>query len=701
MSQVVFYGSGGSGGTPIETIDGNTGFVAGSTINLITPVTEKTLMFNGNDSFTMTLNTTDTVGNVSLGLGAFINGAAGSERNTVLGSLAGGNLTTGTDNVIIGTGAAVAYTGAESDNIVIGSTNSNPGYAGDMGAIRIGTSAFQTTCFIAGIDGVNVGSVATVVTEASNQLGTAVITAGSGITVTPGANTITIAATGGGGGITTIDGNVGSVTGATVTIESTGEGTAFTNATSATNLNLLFTDANSNVGIGTSALGLLSGGYENVMVGSIAGAAYTTGTAARNTGLGWATLNADQTGYWNTAIGAAAGSNLNGGNFNVLIGPGAGTGYNSTEQYNIVLGNVAGTGGESGAIHIGDAGNNTTFYAGGINGVNVGSVATVVTGAATAGGIQLGTAVITAGTGITVTPGANTITIDSTATGTVTTLTGDSGTASPSAGNINIVVGNQGTALIQGSSNTLGLFFRGGAVSTNLSIGSVSLISATGGSNTSFGSGLNSVTSGSGNTAIGAGVLSSVTTGSNNNGMGLDVGGLISSGNYNIFIGTNAGTAYVTGTESSNILFNANGTNGENNVLRIGNATGTSTQQLNSAYICGITGINVTGSAVMVNASNQLGVTVSSARYKENIQDLGDTSSSIMKLRPVKFNYKSDPTPQTGLIAEEVDKINPQLVVYDQEGLPQTVKYHDLPALLLNEIQKLRKEVDELKRIKG
>ena len=183
------------GGPAINVIDGNSGFAEGTTILLVT-ATEKTLLFKGNDAATMVLNTTDGTGNVSYGLGAFISGTGASSNNTIVGSLAGGNITSGANNVIIGTAAAVAYTGTESNNIVIGSLNSQGGYTGENATIRLGEPTRQSRCFIAGIDGVNVGATAQVVTEVSGQLGSAVITGGTGITVTPGANTITISGTG-------------------------------------------------------------------------------------------------------------------------------------------------------------------------------------------------------------------------------------------------------------------------------------------------------------------------------------------------------------------------------------------------------------------------------------------------------------------------------------------------------------------------
>ena len=123
------------------------------------------------------------------------------EFNTIVGSGAGDSFTTGSFNTLLGIGVGSAYTSNESDNVIINS----PGVIGDSNTLRIGDGtgggALELNrAFICGIDGVNVGSVARVVTEASNQLGTAVITAGSGITITPSANAITIATVGGASG---------------------------------------------------------------------------------------------------------------------------------------------------------------------------------------------------------------------------------------------------------------------------------------------------------------------------------------------------------------------------------------------------------------------------------------------------------------------------------------------------------------------
>jgi hypothetical protein len=125
--------------------------------------------------------------NTSLGKDSLVK-LTTSNQNSALGSGALSELLTGANNIGIGYNAGNTYVGAESNNIAIGSV----GVIADSGTIRIGTNATHTGVYIAGIDSVNVGNVATVVTEAGNKLGTAVLTAGTGITITPTANTITI-----------------------------------------------------------------------------------------------------------------------------------------------------------------------------------------------------------------------------------------------------------------------------------------------------------------------------------------------------------------------------------------------------------------------------------------------------------------------------------------------------------------------------
>lgn len=166
----------------------------------------------------------------------------------------------------------------------------------------------------------------------------------------------------------------------------------------------------------------------------------------------------------------------------------------------------------------------------------------------------------------------------------------------------------------------------------------------------------------------------------------------------NTLYGWRSGFAW-TGGESNNIMIGHGvGTSGDNNVCRIGQPAGSGDGEIDSTYIAGIDSVVVTGSAVLCSTAGQLGAGVSSKKFKDNVVDMDNLSSDIMKLRPVAFNYNvgADRSLQTGLIAEEVHEVMPQLVVYDKTGAPQTVKYHDLPALLLNEIQKLNKRMEIL-----
>ena len=91
-----------------------------------------------------------------------------------------------------------------------------------------------------------------------------------------------------------------------------------------------------------------------------------------------------------------------------------------------------------------------------------------------------------------------------------------------------------------------------------------------------------------------------------------------------------------------------------------------------------------------MTSAGQLGMVMSSARFKRDIQDMGSRSGGLLKLRPVTFRYKSDPSGalQYGLVAEEVAKVYPELVSYGPDGKPMTVHYLMLSAMLLNELQK-------------
>jgi Chaperone of endosialidase len=176
------------------------------------------------------------------------------------------------------------------------------------------------------------------------------------------------------------------------------------------------------------------------------------------------------------------------------------------------------------------------------------------------------------------------------------------------------------------------------------------------------------------NTATGDGALQN-TTGSGNIALGANAGSNLTVSSDNIDIG-NAGVAEESGT------------------IRIGTAP-TQTR----TFIAGINNSPLSGGAVVVNGAGQLGVQISSTRFKDEIKPMGKASEALFALKPVTFRYKKeiDPqgTPQFGLVAEEVEKVNPDLILRDQEGKPYTVRYEQINAMLLNEFLKEHKKVEE------
>jgi trimeric autotransporter adhesin len=200
-------------------------------------------------------------------------------------------------------------------------------------------------------------------------------------------------------------------------------------------------------------------------------------------------------------------------------------------------------------------------------------------------------------------------------------------------------------------------------------------------------------TTGIKNTANGAGALSVNTTGTANTANGFQALDSNTTGGNNIALGVGAGFNLTTG--SYNIDIGNQGVAGESNTIRIGDINQTTT------FIAGIYGVNEGGtmSAVYINGSNgQLGTQPppSSRRFKKEIKPMDQTSQAILGLQPVTFQYKSDPTgtAQFGLIAEEVAKVDPDLVVRDADGEIYTVRYEAVNAMLLNEFLKEHRKVE-------
>jgi hypothetical protein len=194
------------------------------------------------------------------------------------------------------------------------------------------------------------------------------------------------------------------------------------------------------------------------------------------------------------------------------------------------------------------------------------------------------------------------------------------------------------------------------------------------------------------NTANGVSALLHDTTGHDNTAVGFQALGGNKSGNNNIGVGSNAG-GNVTG--SNNIDIGNLGVAGDANKIRIGKV-GTQT----ATFIAGIHGVTVaSGLDVVVGTNGQLGTITSSARFKDEIKPMDKASEAILALKPVTFRYKQelDPEgiPQFGLIAEQVEKVNPDLVVRGEDGKIMTVRYEAVNAMLLNEFLKEHRRAEQ------
>jgi len=179
---------------------------------------------------------------------------------------------------------------------------------------------------------------------------------------------------------------------------------------------------------------------------------------------------------------------------------------------------------------------------------------------------------------------------------------------------------------------------------------------------------------GDNNTGVGVGALFYNETGNNNIALGMGAGYYLSTGDNNIDIG-NAGVA------------------GDSNTIRIG-AQGTQT----ATYVAGIFDATASGGTpVYITSDGQLGTSSSSGRFKKGIKPMDKVSEAILALEPVTFEYKNDSkgTPQFGLVAEDVAKVNPDLVMRDRNGEIFTVRYDAVNAMVLNEFLKEHRKVEQ------
>jgi hypothetical protein len=367
----------------------------------------------------------------------------------------------------------------------------------------------------------------------------------------------------------------------------------------------------------------------------------------------------------------------------------------------------AGSGGNAGKIDI--YASQQTHVIVDINGYYAGSVVTS----------------IVAGTGITASPASGAVTVG--------IANGGVGLAqlSPAGSTSGQVLQSSGSAVIWGDASNLNTAnalvrrdgsgnFTAGTVtlSGDLTLGGIltkgsglRLLHTTGSFNIFVGAGAgNLTTSGVGNNAVlGADAMTSNTTGNNaavlgadafasnttgNTGTAIGAGALKNNttGNNNIGLGANAGVNLTT--ENNNIDIGNAGVVADSGTIRIGtNATHT------KFFAYGVRGTMTTvadGQPVLIDSMGQLGTISSSAAVKRDISDVGEASAAVLRLRPVSFFYRNDSRGilQYGLIADEVAKVMPEIVQFSASGEPETVRYHFLTPLLLNEVQKQQQVIE-------
>jgi hypothetical protein len=256
-------------------------------------------------------------------------------------------------------------------------------------------------------------------------------------------------------------------------------------------------------------------------------------------------------------------------------------------------------------------------------------------------------------------------------TGTNNTANGTFALFSSTAGNDNTAIGDRALVVADNAdgNTAVGSFALGVNTSGSLNtvIGAAALITnTTGSSNTAVG--LNSLFSNNGdnNTAVGRGALGGNTSGNNNVALGFGAGSGVTTASNVICIGTN-----VAGNDVNDSCY-------------IGNIFGDTSSG---------------GTAVFVNTNGRLGTATSSRRFKDEIKPMNKASEMLFALKPVTFRYKkeidSQGIPQFGLVAEDVEAVNPDLVVRDKEGKVNTVRYEAVNAMLLNEFLKEHRKVQE------
>ncbi|HLW35831.1 MAG TPA: tail fiber domain-containing protein [Chthoniobacterales bacterium] len=454
------------------------------------------------------------------------------------------------------------------------------------------------------------------------------------------------------------------------------------------------------IGFGNTALGFQAlfddkSGSFNTAVGLYALQHDLAGD--KNTALGWCALYRAQ-GKFNIGIGEHAGGNVASGDYNIDIGNQGGSMPNTPVT-------------ENNTIRIGDSHQSRTFVAGIRNTTSLSNTLPVVidsngqlgvgnnTGGTLGGGENLNgngaTQHNTAAVGV-----QALVSLLPSSAGLNNTATGWQALNKNTDGNNNTATGSFALNANTTLPNPNGGFDSGGG---NTATGCLSLASnKTGYDNTATGSeALSNNIIGAENVANGSQALF-YSTGDNNTAIG-SYALMSTTGGYNIALGFNAGVNLKTG--NSNIDIGNTGfvaTANESHTIRIGtkqSAQNIGLGEQNATFIAGIWNLNVANSSpVYIDPNGQLSAPGSSNRFKKDILAMGEGSNLIFALNPVTFHYKGDNTnmPQFGLVAEEVEKADKDLIIRDADGKPYGVRYDAVNAMLLNEFLKEHKKVQQL-----
>jgi hypothetical protein len=451
---------------------------------------------------------------------------------------------------------------------------------------------------------------------------------------------------------------------------------------------------NDNKADGYQALYSNTSGFNNTAEGSEA--LYSNTGGFNNTGIGVNALYSNTTGYYNTAAGVDALKRNTTGFYNTANGVEA-LAYNTTGFFNTASGDAA--------LRFNTSGSNNTASGVSALGSNTNGSNN------TADGFQ---ALFSNTSGAYNTASgldalySNTTGDQNTANGFQALFSNTSGSNNTASG-VNALLGN--TVGYHNTANGFEALKFNATGSANTANGHAALYSnTTGDANTASGNGaLYQNTSGIYNTADGVDALYLNTTGDNNTASGFAALYYNTTGSNNIALGYQAGLNLTTGDNNIYIGNQGEGesfVNTESDTIRIGAINNVSTNGPANTYIAGIWDSTVCGSTngipsmpVYVDAFGHLGVCTSSARFKQNIQNMADASDVLLSLRPVTYQYKPGIDPkgiqQFGLVAEEVDQIDPNLVVHDDRHGIYTVRYEAVNAMLLNEFLKQHRKVED------